>query len=237
MTEGIKSRVMFFGDGYASAVVGESSVDVKMSGKEELTLMEKEIPLKGAHNMDNVACSALVSMIMGFDGRSIREGVSRFKGLGHRFERMGDFNGIEVIDDSKATNIDATRRALESVEKRVVLIAGGIDKGGDYLSIMPLVKDKVKAMVLIGEAKRIIRDAFASEVFAGNPARRICDFKEYVARIETETQSYPWLKLLKQHDRHVYDPGLEEQLRSERVRHFFKKPPGDNGSEESQTST
>lgn len=125
---------------------------------------EDEIFLKGAHNLDNIACAVLVSRIIGLDDRHITEAIRSFRGLAHRFEKVCDIDGVEFIDDSKATNVAATRRALESIEKKVVLIAGGRDKGGDYLSILPALREKVKTIVLIGEAAVMIKDALSSAV-------------------------------------------------------------------------
>ncbi|MFH1552612.1 MAG: UDP-N-acetylmuramoyl-L-alanine--D-glutamate ligase [Candidatus Omnitrophota bacterium] len=164
MTSSIKSRLVFFGPETGGAVVGERGISVEWGGKQEVIIKREEVPLKGRHNLDNVACSVLVSRLMGVDNRNIREGIMTFKGLNHRFEKIGFFRGVEFIDDSKATNIDATRRALESMDKKVVLIAGGRDKGGDYLSVLPVVKEKVKAVVVIGEARDRIKDAFSPAV-------------------------------------------------------------------------
>ncbi|MFQ5953223.1 MAG: UDP-N-acetylmuramoyl-L-alanine--D-glutamate ligase [Candidatus Omnitrophota bacterium] len=150
MLEKTRSHVVYFGP----------------ESKEKIleVIKEEEIPLEGRHNLDNIASSILVARIMGSSDGSIREGIMTFKGLAHRFERVGVFNGIEFIDDSKATNIDATRWALESLEGKVILLAGGRDKGGDYSSISALVKNKVKAMVLIGEARDRITETFSSVV-------------------------------------------------------------------------
>ncbi|MGB2630200.1 MAG: UDP-N-acetylmuramoyl-L-alanine--D-glutamate ligase [Candidatus Omnitrophota bacterium] len=150
--KGLKSKVICFGPG-REGLIGN-------------VIKESEVPLKGEHNLDNVAASILASRIMGIADPCIREGIMTFKGLPHRFESIGVFGGVEVIDDSKATNIDATRRALESVRGKVVLIAGGRDKGGDYTAVLPLVKDKVKAMVLIGEAREKITAVFSGAVAA-----------------------------------------------------------------------
>ncbi|RKY42934.1 MAG: UDP-N-acetylmuramoyl-L-alanine--D-glutamate ligase [Candidatus Makaraimicrobium thalassicum] len=164
LIERIKSRLLFFGAETAEAAAGRDGVSVDLFGKKDIIVRSGEIPLKGAHNLDNIACAALVSRIMGVNNRLIREGIRNFRGLDHRFERIGDFDGVEFIDDSKATNIDATRRALESINKRVVLIAGGRDKGGDYLSVLPLVKEKVKILVLIGESREGIKGVFSHAV-------------------------------------------------------------------------
>lgn len=174
MISRVKGRTVFFGR-EGSAVTAEEKKVVADGGK---FVLERDIvPLKGIHNMENVACAVLVSRIMGVREEHIREGVAAFRGLRHRFEKIAEFRGVEFIDDSKATNIDATRRALESMAGKVVLIAGGRDKGGDYRSILPLVKKKVKTMVVIGEASGNITSAFG-EAVPVVPARDMADAVE-----------------------------------------------------------
>jgi UDP-N-acetylmuramoylalanine--D-glutamate ligase len=101
---------------------------------------------------------------MGAPEKGLREAILAFKGLPHRFERVGVYEGVEFIDDSKATNIDAAKRALESLDKKTILIAGGRDKGGDYDSVLPVLEDRVKAMVLIGEARERMTEVFSKAV-------------------------------------------------------------------------
>jgi len=141
-----------------------------------------DVPLKGYHNMENVACSVVVARIMGVGDGHIRDAIAGFRGLHHRFEDAGMAGGVRFIDDSKATNIDATKKALESVDAGVVLIAGGRDKGGDYRSILPEVRDKVKTMVVIGEASDRINRAFSGDIRvvpAGDMAEAVdISFKE-----------------------------------------------------------
>jgi UDP-N-acetylmuramoylalanine--D-glutamate ligase len=164
MSRDIKSRLLFFGAPGSDAVLSKDGVTVEEEGKREIVVSAGKVPFRGIHNLENAAGSVLVSRIMGVDLSCICRGIATFKTLGHRFEKVGNFRGVEFIDDSKATNVDAVRRALESMDRKVVLIAGGKDKGGDYLSILPLVKKKVKAMVLIGEARAKIKDVFSSAV-------------------------------------------------------------------------
>jgi UDP-N-acetylmuramoylalanine--D-glutamate ligase len=150
MLKDVKSRIVYF-SGQEEGPAGE-------------VIKKEDVPLEGKHNLDNVACAIAVARIMGISDESIRDAIRTFKGLAHRFERMGVFGGVDFIDDSKATNIDAAKRALESLRGKTVLIAGGRDKGGDYTSVLPVVKDKVKAMVLIGEARDRMREAFSGTV-------------------------------------------------------------------------
>ncbi|MEA3489133.1 MAG: UDP-N-acetylmuramoyl-L-alanine--D-glutamate ligase [Candidatus Omnitrophota bacterium] len=178
MTEKIKSQLLFFGSEKKSHTAAKGfGMSSACSGTGGIVKAE-EIPLEGVHNMNNVICSVLVSRIMGIGDRYIREGIVTFRGLDHRFEKIGSFGGVEFIDDSKATNIDATRWALESVDRKVVLIAGGRDKGGNYFSILPLAKEKVKAMVLIGEAREKIKIAFSESI----PVLTANDMAEAVRR-------------------------------------------------------
>ncbi len=160
----IRAQKIFFGGPGSEASVEGGRVIMDIGGAGRVVIEEKDIPIRGVHNMENVACAILVSRIMGVEDRHAHEGVANFKGLSHRFERVTELGGVEFIDDSKATNIDATRRALESIDRKVVLIAGGRDKGGDYEAIFDLVKEKVKAMVVIGEASEKIKSAFSGAV-------------------------------------------------------------------------
>lgn len=161
----VHSKKLFFGlSGDEAACVKDGWLMVNIEDTVSRIMKWEEGQLEGEHNMENVACAALVAKIMGVSDDFIREGIRTFKGLGHRFERIGIFDGVEFIDDSKGTNIDATKRALESMDKKVVLIAGGRDKGGDYGSVRELVKNKVKTMVLIGEAAEKMKKVFSPAV-------------------------------------------------------------------------
>ncbi len=157
----IKGRVLFYGAGGTAAYVDAGGdIVIDLNGKKKAVLNSAQVHLQGEHNLENITCSILAAKILGLSDENIKNGIASFKALYHRFESVGIFNGIEFIDDSKATNIDATRRALESVGKKVVLIAGGVDKGGDYTAILPVVKEKVKAMVAMGEARTKISEAY-----------------------------------------------------------------------------
>ena len=118
-----------------------------------------DIKLKGLHNVENVLASSLAARLVGVDAGSIRNVISHFTGLAHRFETVDTVDGVEYIDDSKGTTVDSTYRALESCEKPVILIAGGKDKHSDYGVIREIVKEKVRRVVLIGEAGGAIKSA------------------------------------------------------------------------------
>lgn len=120
--------------------------------------------LQGAHNRENILAAALVADLLGVGVQPIAQAVANFTPLKHRFEEIGLISGIGFIDDSKATNIDSTERALLSLEKPAILIAGGKDKGLSYGQILPAVKKTVKKIVLIGETRPKMRNIFNGHV-------------------------------------------------------------------------
>lgn len=115
--------------------------------------------LKGLHNMENIMAVIVAARAAGVTAASITKTLASFDGLHHRMESVRKAGGVVYIDDSKGTNIGALEMALRSLNGPVVLIAGGRDKGGDYTVISMLVREKVKCMVLIGEAAQRIKDA------------------------------------------------------------------------------
>lgn len=120
-------------------------------------------PLVGIHNTENLLAALIVSHIYGVEHDLIEEILSKFKGLPHRVEHVRVIKGVRFFNDSKATNVDATKRALESMDGEIILIAGGKDKGGSYRVIVDDLK-KVKALVLIGEAKDRIKEELSGYV-------------------------------------------------------------------------
>lgn len=138
---------------------------VVRQGKRYIWIANKEsLSLAGDHNLENSLAAGLTGLIMGVEPDIINDTLSNFKSLKHRFELVDTIKSVRFIDDSKATNIDSAARAIQSLPKGIVLIAGGRDKGGDYKVITKLVKEKVKSMVLIGESKDRIAGAFSKVV-------------------------------------------------------------------------
>jgi UDP-N-acetylmuramoylalanine--D-glutamate ligase len=111
-----------------------------------------EVPLKGAHNLENVLAGVSIGMLAGCEPEQIREGVRNFKAVEHRLEFVGSIAGVDYYNDSKATNVDATIKALESFPANVHLILGGKDKGGDYSVLHDLLRQRVKRVYTIGAA-------------------------------------------------------------------------------------
>jgi len=123
-----------------------------------------DLSLKGKHNTQNSLASSIASKLLEIRNESVRESLSDFKNVEHRLEFVAKVNGIEFINDSKATNVNSTWYALESMDKPTVWIVGGVDKGNDYDSLLPLVKDKVSAIVCLGKDNSKIIEAFSGTV-------------------------------------------------------------------------
>jgi len=132
--------------------------------KPELTMSIHDLSLKGKHNTQNSLASGITSKILEIRNESIKESLSDFKNAEHRLEFVAKVNGIEFINDSKATNVNSTWYALECMDKPTIWVVGGVDKGNDYDSLLPLVKDKVKAIVCLGKENDKIMEAFSGTV-------------------------------------------------------------------------
>jgi UDP-N-acetylmuramoylalanine--D-glutamate ligase len=121
------------------------------SGKREI-LQVSEIPLKGAHNLENVLAAVCAGALMGCAPEKIRDAVRNFKAVEHRLEFVATIRGVDYYNDSKATNVDATIKALESFPANIHLILGGKDKGSDYTVLNDLLRQRVKRVYTIGAA-------------------------------------------------------------------------------------
>ena len=121
------------------------------AGQKEI-LQVSEIPLKGAHNLENVLAAVCAGALMGCAPDKIRESVQDFKAVEHRLEFVATINGVDYYNDSKATNVDATIKALESFPANIHLILGGKDKGSDYTVLNDLLRQRVKRVYTIGAA-------------------------------------------------------------------------------------
>ena len=115
-------------------------------------LPTSEISLKGSHNVENVLAGVCVGMLAGAEPAQIRRAISAFKAVEHRLEYVATVRGVDYYNDSKATNVDATIKALESFPGRIHLILGGKDKGSDYSLLNPLLKQRAKRVYTIGAA-------------------------------------------------------------------------------------
>ena len=132
--------------------------------KEEFIMDTSKIAIQGKHNMKNVMASAMASSLLNIRKTTIRESMEDFEGAEHRLENVLKVNGVHYINDSKATNVNATFYALESMKTPTVWIVGGVDKGNDYYELMPFVREKVKAIICLGVDNQKIINTFSNVI-------------------------------------------------------------------------
>lgn len=132
--------------------------------EERVTMSIYDFALKGKHNAYNTMAASIAATTLGIRKEKIREAVSNFHSLEHRMEFVATVRGVDFINDSKATNVNSTWYALESMQKSTVLILGGVDKGNDYELIADLVKEKVKAIVCMGTDNKKLIEFFKDKV-------------------------------------------------------------------------
>src|SRR5579871_67359 len=133
-------------------------------GSEKMQMSIYDFALKGIHNQYNTMAAGLAAATIGIRKEKIRDAIKSFEALEHRMEFVLAVRGVDFINDSKATNVNSTWYALESMTKPTILILGGVDKGNDYSLIRELVKEKVKAIVCMGTDNRKIHEAFQNDV-------------------------------------------------------------------------
>jgi UDP-N-acetylmuramoylalanine--D-glutamate ligase len=132
--------------------------------QEEFKMETETIALEGKHNMKNAMAATAVAKLMQIRKATIRESLSNFQGVEHRLENVLKIQNVQYINDSKATNVNATFFALDSMNSPTVWIVGGVDKGNDYNELMSLVNEKVKAIVCLGVDNKKIIEAFGNVV-------------------------------------------------------------------------
>lgn len=167
------------------AYMQENQITINIKNK--LTMSIHDLALKGKHNVQNSLASGIAGRILDIRKSSVRESLSDFTNVEHRLEFVAKVNGIEFINDSKATNINATWFALESMDKPTVWIVGGVDKGNDYDELMDLVKEKVKAIVCLGNDNHKIIEYFEDhidQIVEANSAVEAVGFAYQLARKE-----------------------------------------------------
>jgi UDP-N-acetylmuramoylalanine--D-glutamate ligase len=170
---GVPSRKVFFSsrggetltDAPADIYSRDGRIYTRMldGGGSELEVMPiDQIPLRGMHNVENVMTAlASVFCAMGTEGKDLPalvEAIRQFKGVEHRIEFVAEIEGVKFYNDSKATNVDSTVKALEAFDRNIIVILGGKDKGSDYTVLAPLVVERVKQIILIGAASDKIAD-------------------------------------------------------------------------------
>ena len=124
----------------------------RQNGQEQPVLGRSDIQLKGEHNLENVLAAVAMTMVAGCTPQQVQQAVKEFRAVEHRLELVATINGVTFYNDSKATNVDATVKALESFPGNIHIILGGKDKGSDYTVLNPLLRERVKRVYLIGAA-------------------------------------------------------------------------------------
>lgn len=141
------------------AFVKEDKIVIRYQDS-ECDMYIRDLALGGRHNVYNSMAAAIAAKVMEIDNSTIREALSSFQPVEHRLEKVASVGGVMYINDSKATNVDAAWYALECQTQPVVWIVGGTDKGNDYSSLVPLAKEKVKAMVCMGLDNHKFHESF-----------------------------------------------------------------------------
>ncbi|HET6935974.1 MAG TPA: UDP-N-acetylmuramoyl-L-alanine--D-glutamate ligase [Candidatus Angelobacter sp.] len=155
LKEKIKSSLFWFSRKQPveqGAYLKGEDIVFRQNGTEMVILSRHDIHLKGAHNLENVLAAVCMSMLAGCSPDQVRRGVSEFRAVEHRLELVSTIHGVAFYNDSKATNVDATVKALESFPGNIHIILGGKDKGSDYTVLKPLLRERAKKVYLIGAA-------------------------------------------------------------------------------------
>lgn len=158
---------------------GNVVLDVGL-GRERVSLDRN--PLRGIHNLENIMAAALACRAAGLDAAAIEAGLPSFRGLAHRMESAGSVGGVEFINDSKATNVDAALKSIASIAGDLVVILGGKDKGGDFIALYEPLRQRARRVLLLGQAAPLIAGQLAA---LGERLERVRDLEEAVARGHT----------------------------------------------------
>ncbi|MBQ2535636.1 MAG: UDP-N-acetylmuramoyl-L-alanine--D-glutamate ligase [Bacteroidaceae bacterium] len=157
----IKARLCPFSEFKSNSVIGYVDKDeYVIEGPTPFNMEQEELALRGKHNLYNSLAAGITADLAGVSNEQIREGLKTFEGVEHRLEKAGRVRGVEFINDSKATNVNACWYALDSMRTPVVLILGGKDKGNDYSEIFDLVKEKCIGLVFLGVDNTKLHAAF-----------------------------------------------------------------------------
>ncbi len=157
----IKARLCPFSEFKSNSVIGYVDKDeYVIEGPTPFNMEQEELALRGKHNLYNSLAAGITADLAGVSNEQIREGLKTFEGVEHRLEKAGRVRGVEFVNDSKATNVNACWYALDSMRTPVVLILGGKDKGNDYSEIFDLVKEKCIGLVFLGVDNTKLHAAF-----------------------------------------------------------------------------
>lgn len=148
----------------AGAYVRDAQIIVRDHGEEEVILRRDEIPLRGDHNVENVLAASIATYLAGAEPASIAEGIRTFPGVEHRIEYVAEVRGVKFYNDSKATNVDATLKAIAAFDSPLLVILGGKDKGSPYTPLREPLQVHTRAVFLIGAAAEKIAAELAGSI-------------------------------------------------------------------------
>lgn len=164
----VKGQILFFAEEEreeVSAFYNKKTEEIVLKlGEEEERYPLFKFKLLGGHNRINLLCALLAGRLMGAGKEASLKLIEEFKGFPHRLEFVGTFGGITFINDSKATNVDATLQALRGLPGSIVLILGGRHKGASYAPLIPLIQEKVRVLILMGEARSVLKEELSGLV-------------------------------------------------------------------------
>lgn len=156
-----RAAIIWFGAGEGVALRADAAaIRMRLDGREEIYPLAR-VALTGAHNRENMMAAIAAARAVGIAAAAVQEALEAFRGLPHRLELVRERDGVRWVDDSKGTNVGAVIKSLEGHERSVVLLAGGIDKGGDYGVLAPPVRRAVKRAILFGAARDMLRRTLA----------------------------------------------------------------------------
>ena len=162
----VKSKLMPFSlnnEVEQGAFIEQNEIIIKTT-TDTISMTKNTLALEGQHNVKNTMAAATIAKLVGIRKETIRACVSNFQGAPHRLEKVLKIHHVEYINDSKATNVNAAYYALDSMKTPTVWIVGGVDKGNEYMELMPLVREKVKAIICLGENNEKIKHVFGKAV-------------------------------------------------------------------------
>ncbi|WP_439128118.1 UDP-N-acetylmuramoyl-L-alanine--D-glutamate ligase [Polaribacter sp.] len=145
------------------AYIKDNIVNINIT-KDTIHMPTSTLSIKGKHNTKNAMAATMAAQLLKVRKETIKESLENFEGAEHRLENVAKIKGVEYINDSKATNVNATFYALECMDKQTIWIVGGVDKGNDYTDLLSLVREKVKAIVCLGVDNQKIKDTFGNVV-------------------------------------------------------------------------
>ncbi|MHB1420042.1 MAG: UDP-N-acetylmuramoyl-L-alanine--D-glutamate ligase [Bacillota bacterium] len=189
LAEKTNGQVIFFSRRHTleqGVFLDSGQIRFKWRELDEVFCPADEVAIKGAHNLENAMASVACAAVMGIDSQQIRYTLRTFPGVAHRLEPVATIHGVEYVNDSKGTNPDATIKALESFDRPLILIAGGKNKGSDFAPLAGVIRERVKCLILLGEAAPDINSAVKASGFQEvHLAKTYAEAVETAARLAT----------------------------------------------------